>query len=256
MGPLGIGLITTGAGAVLNAAGQAWSNYQNRRQAKDAQLFEQKETAKMLQYNSPKQQIERYREAGLNPRLMYGSGGSASAGLQQTTPKPHVADVKNVASNLELPFLQMLSQYQQYKNQVKQEDLIENQSNLVFQKAITEGVNQALQGKNLDIRTVEAENKGELIKTQLAVMQASVNKMDLETRQLVWKYNEENPQLIKKLTAEANQAKTLDEYSATLRAAGTNMNDPKIWQLGMIIWNAITRGKSSIGNPAAILNDY
>lgn len=247
MGPLGIGLITTGANAILGAAGQAYSNYQNRKQAKDAQFFEQTENAKMLRYNSPASQIQRYRDAGLNPRLMYGSGGSASAGLQQTMPRAHVADVKNVASNVELPFLQMLTQYQDYKNKIETEGLIKNQKDLTFQKAISEGIAQALGGYNVKIRGIEAENKGEIVKTQLEMMQANINKMNNESRQLIWKYQEENPQLIKKLTAEANQAKTLDEYSEVLRSIGSNINDPKLYQLGLLIWNAIFGPKDEFG---------
>lgn len=65
------GLLTaagTATAAGINAASNAYSNKQN-----------QKNWEKQNEYNSPTNQMARYRAAGLNPNLIYGSG-QASAG--------------------------------------------------------------------------------------------------------------------------------------------------------------------------------
>lgn len=63
-------IITAGgvaASAGINAASNAYSNRQN-----------QKNWEKQNEYNSPSAQMQRYRQAGLNPNLIYGSGQSSA----------------------------------------------------------------------------------------------------------------------------------------------------------------------------------
>lgn len=48
--------------------------------------FERKQYDKMLEYNHPKQQMQRYREAGLSPYLIYGSANAGNASSPQPAP--------------------------------------------------------------------------------------------------------------------------------------------------------------------------
>lgn len=73
-------------GSLANTASQIITNKANRRAA---ELAYNRQRADALSdydrqnaYNDPKQQMERYRKAGLNPNLMYGSGGSSSTAAQ------------------------------------------------------------------------------------------------------------------------------------------------------------------------------
>lgn len=98
---LGIGLSTllgAGLGAVGNLAGGAigahnslkmleYQNQYNREMADLQWQRYQDAWNKENAYNSPAQQVQRLKEAGLNPALMYGSG-SASVGNSSHLPSP------------------------------------------------------------------------------------------------------------------------------------------------------------------------
>ena len=81
--------IVTGIGALassgINAAMQARTNAQNRRQAEEAFLKEQLAVRQQNEYNSPAQQVLRMKAAGLNPALAYGADG-AMVGNQSDVP--------------------------------------------------------------------------------------------------------------------------------------------------------------------------
>lgn len=93
--------IATGIGAVasglINAASQARTNAENRRQAEYA--FERQQAAIREQnaYNSPSQQVLRMKAAGLNPSLAYGADG-ALVGNQSDIPayNPIPAEAPNI----------------------------------------------------------------------------------------------------------------------------------------------------------------
>lgn len=68
IGPLGIAAIAKGVDLIGGWIGQSQQRRENRR---------------MRKYNSPKAQMQRYREAGLNPNLIYTQGSSGSWGAPQ-----------------------------------------------------------------------------------------------------------------------------------------------------------------------------
>lgn len=63
---------------------------------------ERKEYLRMLKYNSPKAQMQRFREAGLSPYLIYGQGTAGNAG----SPSPAIS----------IPQTEGLAKYISYKN--------------------------------------------------------------------------------------------------------------------------------------------
>lgn len=72
-----IGPIVGAAGAVGASAG---SNIGNRRAMYRAQRFNQDNWNLQNEYNHPSQQMQRLREAGLNPNLIYGTSAQGSTG--------------------------------------------------------------------------------------------------------------------------------------------------------------------------------
>lgn len=145
-------------GAGLAAAGLAGSWISNK-SANAASYRMQKQQfqndLKMWQlnneYNSPSAQLQRYQDAGLNPRLIYGSG-TASAGnsssyphMQQFTPRTEL----DVTKATEL--LGVLSQFMQFKMQDAQTDNIKAATNLTNMKAMTEGVNAKYKNELWDL---------------------------------------------------------------------------------------------------------
>jgi len=96
------------AGNIINANTQIWANQQNYKLWKE-----------QMAYNHPSQQMARYREAGLNPNLIYGTG-QASAG--NATPAPNMqpprVDLQNIGTyaNLRLVGAQTKNMEEQNKN--------------------------------------------------------------------------------------------------------------------------------------------
>lgn len=97
--------------SLLNSASNVWLQ-QNANQANKDLWREQSE------YNKPINQLARLREAGLNPNLIYGSGG-----VQNTITSAPKMDAPTVDLNF-------LSAYQQVLNGRAQRELIKEQVNL------------------------------------------------------------------------------------------------------------------------------
>jgi len=211
----------------------------NMRLATNAQKFEIEQNKLQNEYNSPASQMERYRAAGLNPRLMYGTGGGASAGNQQSRPQPHVADVKNVFDKMELPFLQMLTQYQDYKNKIETEGLIKTQKELTFQRAVTEGINQKLGTAGVIIKGAQASRASEIINTQLEYQKSQTDKVQQDIREGLWRLNKQNPQLIAKLKLENTKLGFENAYNQVLRELGIDVNSPWYVKFGAEIFNTV-----------------
>ncbi len=83
--PVPLALIGAGIGAAAQIGGNLWQNRQNRREStkqrdwnKQQQLQQQRFDLKMWnranEYNSPQSQMARFKQAGLNPHLIYGKG--------------------------------------------------------------------------------------------------------------------------------------------------------------------------------------
>jgi len=84
-----IPLIGAAIGAAGSAASQHFTNQQNIKYAREA-MHTQRQWAledwdKVNAYNSPLQQMQRFKEAGLNPQLMYGNANNSPAGMVRTT---------------------------------------------------------------------------------------------------------------------------------------------------------------------------
>lgn len=76
-------------GSGINSLSQVWANRQNERFSR--QMYEQQKQDNLAfwnmqnQYNSPAAQMQRFKDAGLNPNLIYGQG---SAGLAPSVQAP------------------------------------------------------------------------------------------------------------------------------------------------------------------------
>lgn len=95
--PLTTGTALIGAGTqALNIAGSLAQNYYNRKYAEDQ--YRKQRTDNLADrdyannYNSPISQMQRYKDAGLNPNLMYGGGATS----QQAAVQTQQADTKNL----------------------------------------------------------------------------------------------------------------------------------------------------------------
>lgn len=87
-------------------------------------IFNQIGAKKNREYNSPKNQMARFKEAGLNPHLIYGQGNAGNA-----AERPEIKDSGSDA-------IKFISEYQGIKNAIKQEQLLDAQHKTELQKAM------------------------------------------------------------------------------------------------------------------------
>lgn len=110
-------LITAGAGLIGQGINAVTQSGNNRRQINFAREQYQTQRKDALadwnmqnQYNSPQQQMQRLKDAGLNPNLVYGSGATATAASQprsSSAATPNINPVQVDPQNLVLGYAQM-----------------------------------------------------------------------------------------------------------------------------------------------------
>lgn len=101
-------------------------NRANKEQTKDAQRFSVDMWNLQNQYNTPSAQVQRLRDAGLNPNLAYGQVADSKAALVGAPSPAHMGRVESPR----------LFDYQQVVNMQEQNKLIRSQRAEVEQRAI------------------------------------------------------------------------------------------------------------------------
>lgn len=132
-------------------------------------------------YNTPKAQMERFKEAGLNPHLIYGQTNMASPVPSADVAK---ADIKG-------PHLEGLMAYQNLKNLRSQNDLIQAQKDLaVAQAANTRTITSQLPDQ-LKIAFGQLQNSMESTDIARQNANTAAGRLSLDVRSL-----EANPQVL------------------------------------------------------------
>ena len=81
----------------------AWSNFVVNQALSEYEFAHNKEMWDLMnEYNSPAEQMKRYKEAGLNPMLIYSQGSNGNAGSQAQYSKPNIQFTPNEARNKNL----------------------------------------------------------------------------------------------------------------------------------------------------------
>lgn len=100
---IGAGLIS-GAGSLIggitNAFGQSSANETNIQLARENREWQEMMWNKQNEYNSPAAQIQRMKEAGLNPALMYSQGNVGNAGSPGSIPTPQVQPITGFGNGI------------------------------------------------------------------------------------------------------------------------------------------------------------
>lgn len=120
----------------------------NRKLAKYQYELDQQAIDRQNAYNSPIQQMARYKEAGLNPNMIYGSGGSA--GNQTEVPRFHAPRV-----NFENPLQGAISTYFDARLKTAQQEDIEAQALLKQAQTEHEKTKQLETLLNIDKKTLD-----------------------------------------------------------------------------------------------------
>jgi len=125
-----------GTAAIQGASGfgaQLLANRANRKLAEYQYSKELEAWNRQNEYNSPTNQMARFKEAGLNPALIYGKG---TAGNATTLPKYQAPTISH--KNPIPDTLGTLSQYYGMQNLQEQNNVLKQQGRLAEEKALTE----------------------------------------------------------------------------------------------------------------------
>lgn len=206
--------IQAGASMAGSMGSAGVANAYNMKLARYAADFQREMIQQQNEYNSPAKQMERYKEAGLNPNLIYGNGTS-SAGNQSeiakyAPPKFEVPDIGNTLGNVVMngisiarqkKELQLVDQELQNKREeqfnIRAERMARDIENM-YQAAIT-GFDPGLvtSGQERDmvlggmrIGRYKAETSG--IESLRALRDANAAVSRLDARQKDWLYNNMN----------------------------------------------------------------
>jgi len=133
-----------------NKLNEANIKEENRRRDEDRK-YALEDLAAMQHYNDPKQQMNRYRQAGLNPNLIYGKGADSTTTMARAI---STSDVNMQASPSSNPAPEMLSAYLAVKQNQAQTDQV--YQNIALAKA--EEQLKQLSASNMAIKNAYDQN--------------------------------------------------------------------------------------------------
>lgn len=166
-GGIGAAIATVAIPAIINMIGNWWTNRQNR-----------KNQEWINKYNSPTEQMARYRSAGLNPNLIYGSGTTSAGNASslpsyQRTPQS-VQDILNAATAV-LNLRTMKSQ--EIKNNAEAQEALERASGQALS-------NQRMSTENYYLDSYLAQRNEEQ-SAQIALARGQIDLQQYQKRVLI-----------------------------------------------------------------------
>ena len=181
-------------------------------------------------YNSPLQQMQRLREAGLNPNLVYGSGAQTTAGMikqadaktpdlkaAQVAPLP-IPEIGNMVGNALSNMYDMKIKQAQQTNMEKQAAYIESQTNLNNVRYLGALIDNDKKGFDLnlskelrDTKIAEMKLKNQYTIANTEKAQAELAKTIMETKYYPLKFE------MQREAQRLQNAKTQAETSSIIR---------------------------------------
>lgn len=165
-------------GQIMGNIFSAKAQRKHSRQMSDLQYQRDKEMFYEAQaYNSPAEQMKRFKEAGLNPHLIYSQGDPGN--VAQTMPKYNrpTSDYPTIDQN----FMGIMSQYQDLKYKAANTEYLDASASLQAALAEGQGIKNQLEGINLDIATSTKDDKIELTKQQVNKIKSEIENIAART---------------------------------------------------------------------------
>lgn len=233
--------VIAGIAAVIGGIISSQGNKQSQERYNQAQMkLAEQQNAQQVDfwkmqnaYNDPSQQMNRLKNAGLNPNMLYGSGvsqASGNAGDVGKAAKPEIMPVQNAMQDVGQVIRNSGMESAQIMNMRAQNNLLNKQAALTQ----AETTNKLIQAVKL-----KAEGKwaDDLIGGQVALQQSQIDKNSEEIKAQKMS-NEITRDTIKdqKKRIEAEARKMIGEaelrkLEAELRRNGINPNDPTYGQI-------------------------
>lgn len=208
-----------------NKVENSYWNYQNRAWAlEDYDRMKQDNLnfwAMQNEYNSPKAQLQRFQEAGLNPLLIYGQGSSGLAGnlSAPSSSSPNAKATNFDFKNGMLDYIAFKNQSAQTDNIIKQSKFIESQTRLNDAKTNTELMKEI--GMVLDNARKQFENDKNFVLYETTVNTA---KAQLEQINNNIRIANEQLKLNARQTATGEKNANTNEKNANTNAKNANTN--------------------------------
>lgn len=244
-------------GQIADTIGQTRSNKKanesNERLAREQQAWNEKMWAKNNAYNDPSAQMARLKDAGLNPRLIYGQSSGAAAGNASEVKGYDRAESKSVYNGT-TAFADMVN----FKNTETQTDNLKSMEEVNKQEALVKaqevlnktldvdrkgfdlGVSKELRETSLQAARANAEQQMQNAIKSGAEAKVSVNTSDQRIKQAEIEVKKAISQL--KGQDLENELKKL---SLNLRQNGIIDSDPIIWRLVIQNWEKIKKWGNS-----------
>lgn len=260
------------AASDLNEETREWQDYWNY---KNREWFK-RDREYMNAYNSPMQQMQRLREAGLNPNLIYGKFEAGNMGSLRTpegktsnlssyrvenpfqgiTPVQDYYRLQGDKQQIKMGNLQIREQ--QMKNSIEMNNVVRDNMLLGYQMRGFDKENHAYKGQQ---GYYEAKIQGDIASAQNEVLKMNLNKIKVETETKLAEKDVRTLQEFEKLTAlQLENAKTpvekdylqkrldilkneeeVSKFKARLAKMGVPENSPYYVIMGMqLIDDAIT----------------
>lgn len=279
---LGVAAIAAGAGL----AGQGINAYASGKTNKNTREWNEKQYHRTRrdalsdwymanEYNSPREQMRRFRDAGLNPNLIYGQTNTAdavrSSDMHSWNPRSPQVDLGSVARD-------SIAAYQNTKMQEAQMDLIAEQARTQQQQQANIAADTANKTQDWTKNKWAAENASQLGEISLQAAKANLRKTDVETtislnrdqREAALNSSNLKEALSRIANISANTAKTeadkknsqellksiqkdieLKELDLQLKRQGIQPNDPLWMRIINQQWNKF---KDKLGKIPSFLN--
>ena len=187
------------------------------------------------EYNTPAAQMQRYKDAGLNPMLMYSQGNAGNANSAPNVPIPDMSVVPNVSDVMQnaSSAVGMLQQFKQMEQIGANISLTRANEALTRQKTINEAFTPVLNQLDIDTKQFELGQKQQLLPYNLQIAASNAANGQLANKQAEFELSSLNPERLRKIKLEndlsaydlkhmkpAELKKLIQEYSNLQKSAG------------------------------------
>lgn len=210
-------------GGAINAGSQLGTNSSQLSYAKE--MYEKQRADALAdwkmqnEYNSPSAQMTRFKEAGLNPNLIYGQMSNSPV-VRTSSPQSYSPTAPQI--DITRPVGMAIDQYYDTKLKSAQIDNLKEQNVLLKQDSLIkmyEGISKNLQNQKSEF---EVKNQKDLLTTTLDAMKANI-KQTIQSTSLSKEQENKIQQEVKNLATEGN-IKKFEELIRKYESEHLDMN--------------------------------
>lgn len=188
--------------AVAPIVGSMLTNRANKRENDSARLYNYQMYQRDLEYNSPKAQMQRLKEAGLNPFSVYGSG-NVTGNASRSIPEAYPTRFENPIDNL--PIMETLGQYANIKKLNAETDQTLKHTELLETQRQTELLNQRLLSQDLISKKFDYGQKSRLADTSYEYAVNDLKRLGLDNEQKMFDLYKTNPAKLRAILTDIEQ---------------------------------------------------